>query len=146
MRYDLSNPFHAQQARARLEILISRGATADLTEKTSRTRDQNSYLHLAIRYLAMCLGEEPDYVKEQYYKRHCNADLFVRSRFDKNLRKEVSFLRSSRELSVEEMSLSIDRLLTFAVVELGEYIPTPDDHRMVQAMETEVERAKAYAY
>ena len=146
MRYDLSNPFHAEQARARLEKLISRGATADITEKVARTRDQNSYLHLAIRYIAICIGEDADYVKEKYYKRHCNRDLYLREKYDKVLRSKVAYLRSSRELTKEEMSLSIDRFRTFAVIDLGEYIPSPDDHRMVQAMETEVERVKQYAY
>lgn len=144
MRYDLSNPFHAEQARARLEKLISRGATADITEKVVRTRDQNSYLHLAIRYIAICIGEDADYVKEKYYKRLCNRDLYLREKYDKVLRSKVAYLRSSRELTKEEMSLSIDRFRTFAVIDLGEYIPSPDDHRMVTAMETEVERNAKY--
>ena len=68
---------------ARVDHLLEKGAVAELTEKTFRTRNQNSYLHLLIGVVAMETGNTLEYCKEWYFKRLCNKDLFVTIRTDK---------------------------------------------------------------
>ena len=45
-----------------------------------------------------------EYVKEAYFKRMCNADLFVYTQTDKVTGEEVGRLRSTREISREDMT------------------------------------------
>lgn len=90
MIYDASNALHCGQARMRLERLIKGGGFFELKAKdTSRTRSQNSYLHVAIAYLALQLGERADYVKRAYFKTAANADIFIRDKDDEVLGRTV---------------------------------------------------------
>lgn len=146
MRYDLSNEFQAAQASARFAQLKAKGASIDLVEKRVRTLDQNSYLHLLLQYMALALGESVEYVKVVYYKRHCSPDLFITSKFDTVLFQQIETLRSSRDLSVEEMTISIERFREFALRECNEYLPSPDDNRLIMAMDNEVNRNLKYIH
>jgi hypothetical protein len=146
MTYNLSSPLEAQSARARLELLIKRGSICELTEKKPRRSiSQNAYLHVALGYLAAQTGNTLEWVKREYYKKHCNSDLFVGEKEDKLLGR-VRYIKSSAELTTEEMSLSIDRLRNWAALEAGIYIPTPEDEEQVVAMQIEVERHKEWIY
>lgn len=144
MRYDLRVQYQAEQARKRLESLIAKGATIDLTEKHVRTLQQNAYLHVCLAWIALRLGHSIEYVKEQYYKLYCSPDIFVCEKYDKVLRKGVRYLRSSRDLTKEEMTVSIERFRNFAAQEAGEYIPSPEEHAFLNYIETEIERNKVY--
>lgn len=145
MIYDASNALHCEQARMRLERLIKGGGFFELKAKdTSRTRSQNSYLHVAIAYLALQLGERADYVKRAYFKTAANADIFIRDKDDEVLGRTVKVLRSTADLSKEEMSEAIDRFLRWAADVAGVYIPSPEDHVRVMAMEAEVENEKKW--
>lgn len=130
--------------RARIDKLVAAGAVVELTEKRARTLSQNAYLHVCIAYLAACIGETAEYVKRNYFKLHCNRELFLRSRYDERLRREVHYLRSSRDLTKEEMSLAIERFRTWSEQECGEYIPSSDEHEYILKMENEIERSKKY--
>jgi len=79
MIYDGNNKLHQEQARARIENLIKSGRVFEITEKRPRTL----YLHYAIRYLALQLGELPEYCKQYYYKKMANGHLFFAEKQDK---------------------------------------------------------------
>ena len=144
MRYDGSNPLHAQQARSRLEKMIREGRMFDLTEKKpQRTLRQNDYLHAALAYFASQYGETASWVKEEYFKKLVNPGTFIRERDDKFLGR-TKHLRSSADLTTEEMSLCIERFRDWAAREAGIYIPSPEESRMVSLMEMEAERARQY--
>lgn len=144
MQYDGSNPLHAQQAKAKLEKLIKEQKVFELTEKKpKRSLSQNKYLHVILAYFGCQIGETMEYVKRNYYKILCNKDTFVREREDKFLGK-IKYLRSSTDLDSSEMSMTIERFRNFASSEVGVYIPSPDEERLIQLMEIEVERNKPY--
>ena len=70
-------------------------------------------------------------------------DLFVVEKDDKRTgRKEIE-LRSTADLDTGEMTTAIERFRNWTASE-GCYIPSPDEHRMVQLMEMELERNKMY--
>jgi hypothetical protein len=145
MIYNLSNQFDVQSARVRLDALCSRGCIIELTEKKQkRSISQNSYLHVALGYFASQVGETLDYVKRFYYKLNCNRDLFVMEKSDSFLG-VVKYLRSSADLTTEEMSLSIDRFRNWAST-VGIYIPEASNEAEVAAMAIEVEKYKTYLY
>lgn len=83
-------------------------------------------------------------VKEVYFKAVCNPDLFQRTRIDNILGCERTFMRSSKDLTKEEMTTAIDRFLKFASEKAGIYIPSSDEYIAVQRMQHEVERNSRY--
>lgn len=144
MRYDGSNILHAQQARARLEKLIRDGRIFDLTEKKpQRSRNQNNYLHLALAYFACETGNTLEWVKREYYKKLVNPLTFIRERDDPYLGR-VKYLRISAGLDTDEMTLTINRFRDWSASEAGIYIPAPDDLRLMELAEIEIERNKEY--
>lgn len=144
MRYDGSNELHGAQARARLEKLIREKKVFDLTEKKpQRSLNQNAYLHVLISYFACQTGNTAEWVKREYYKKLVNPSLFIREREDPFMGK-VKYLRSSADLTTEEMSLSIDRFRSWASESAGIYLPSPDEGRLISLMEIEIERNKEF--
>ena len=115
-----------------------------MTERRpQRSLRQNAYLHLILAYFAAETGNTLEWVKQQYYKRTCNPDLFIARRED-DLLGSVTYVRSSADLSTEEMSRSIERFRNWAAAAAGIYIPEPDRQDEVLEMQREVERYRNY--
>jgi len=143
MLYDLSNPLQNENFKVKSEALSKKGCIVELTEKKpQRSLQANKYLHVILAYFGLQIGETMEYVKKHYYKILCNKDTFIREVDDKYLGK-VKVLRSSADLDSDEFSLTITRFRDWAATE-GIYIPSSDEHLMVQQMEIEVSRNKMY--
>lgn len=143
MLYDLSNPLQCENFKVKAEALAKKGGIVELTEKKlQRTASQNRYLHSILAYFALEVGETAEYVKMNYFKLLCNRDLFVREVDDKFAGK-IRVVRSSSELDTEEMTRAIERYRNWAASE-GVYIPSPEEHLMVQQMEIEISRNRQY--
>lgn len=139
MLYDLSRETDKSRLRTRLAGLEVAGAVVELTEKRQRTPSQNNYLHLLLGWYALETGNTLEYVKGQYFKRLCNPSLFVRRREDRWLG-EVEELRSTRELSAEELSLAIDRFRDWSASECGIYLPEAHESEFLREVELEISR------
>lgn len=142
MQYDLTSDFQRKAFLSRCDLLLERGAVVEITEKTFRSRNQNSYLHLLIGVVAMETGTTLDYCKEWYFKRLCNKDLFITTRVDKYAG-QVDVIRSSADLTKEEMSMAIDRFKRWGS-ENGIYMPSPGDEELLREIAIEMGRNKAY--
>lgn len=143
MIYDSSNELDRKKAEERFKFLVSKGSRFELSEIRKRSLRQNSYLHILLGILALDQGETMAYVKEYYYKRYVNRDLFVIVKQDKILG-DIETLRSSKDLTVEEMSASIEKLRNWASNELGCYLPSADEESLLRMAEAEIERYKQY--
>ena len=77
MIYDLSKPFDRERFETRVRFLSDKQRMVELTDVSRRSTAQNNYLFVILTYFANELGESMEYVKEAYFKRMCNADLFV---------------------------------------------------------------------
>ena len=144
MIYNLSNPYEREKLIAWVERMIEKGEVIEAKRKdVARTIKQNSYLHLIISYFATQYGCGADEAKIDFYKRRCNRDLFERWR--RNRRGDpVPCLRSSADLTKEEMTLSIDRFRNWSSSVAGIYLPSPEDGEMMIYMMQEVERNKEF--
>ena len=142
MIYNLSMPLDRERFAARANALLQKGSVVDLTEKTLRSRNQNSYLHLIIGVIAMDVGVTLEYAKREYFKKLVNADLFIRKQQDR-FSGEIQVIRSSADLTIEEMSIAIDRFKGWAA-EQGFYLPSPDDKEMLKWIEIEMGRMRQY--
>ena len=145
MIYNLKNELDAKNARARLELLEKRGSVIELTEKKPRrTISQNSYLHLILSYFAVQTGNTLEWVKQQYYKKYCNPDIFVCEKEDMLMGRRIKYIRSSSELSTDERSLSISRFRNWSASEAGIYLPEATNEAEMLALQVEVDRYKTY--
>lgn len=144
MIYNLSNDFDKQRFKVRCNALYKQGGVVDLTaKKEQRTIPQNRYLHLILGWFAIETGNTLGFVKQEYFKRHINPDLFVVEIDDKHLGK-VSVLRSSRDLNTAEMTTAIERFRNWSSAEAGVYLPSPDEQAFLQSIEIEMLRQKEY--
>ncbi len=145
MLFDLSNDLHAENFKKRCNMLYKKKCVVELTEKKpQRTLSQNAYLHAALGYFGMQVGYTIEEVKAWYFKETCNYELFVRIKTDSITGEQRKTLRSSADLTTEEMTIAIERFRNWSADKAGIYIPSPEEHKLVMQMEIEVQRAKVY--
>ena len=142
MTYNLANEFQRKAFLARCEDCLDKSAVVELTTKTFRSRNQNSYLHLLIGVVAMDTGTTLAYAKEVYFKRLCNKDLFIKEEIDLYAGK-VEIVRSTADLTMGEMSMAIDRFKRWGA-ENGIYLPNPGDESLLREIEIEMSRNRKY--
>ena len=143
MLYDLKNPLDRERFKRRCNALFTKQGIVELSEKTIRSNQSNRYLHLLCSYLAIELGHDLEYVKEVFYKRAADKDIFVRIKDDELLGK-VEYLRSSATLSQEEFSTSIDRLRDWSSLVAGIYLPSPNEQDFLASIEYEMSRQQRW--
>lgn len=144
MLYDLSNPLQAEQFKSRSALLVKNGKIVELIEKKpKRSLQSNKYLHVILGYFACETGNTLEWVKQQYYKKLVNPSIFIREKDDKYLGR-IKILRSSADLDSAEFALTIDRFRNWASAQCGIYLPSPDEDRLIQLMEIEIERNKEF--
>ena len=142
--FNLSNPLDNANFLLRAKKLAESGKIVELTEKKPRrSLPQNKYLHVILAYFGTQTGNTLEWVKQQYYKKLVNPDLFIREKEDKYLGR-IKVLRSSADLDTSEFSLSIERFRNWAAQEVGIYIPSADEAILIQQMEIEIERNKEF--
>lgn len=143
MIYNLSNALDAERFKHRVNHLYSRKGMVELTDISRRSLGQNAYLHTILTYFGHEVGESMQYVKEHYFKRLCNPQLFIYEQKDRITGEMTQRLRSSRELTSEEMAQAIERFRNWAATN-GYYIPSGEEHEYLRQMQYENERMKIY--
>ena len=143
MLYDLGNILDRNRFKSRCNALYQKGCTVELTEKTHRTLRQNAYLYLILGWFALEYGETVEYVKEKYFKRLVNADLFIERKHDRYLG-DVEVLRSSRDLTKEQMSVAISRFKDWSLKEAGIRLPDANEDEFLRAVEIELNKRQRY--
>lgn len=142
MLYDLSSEMQRKSFLARVDHLLEKGSVVELTEKTFRTRNQNSYLHLLLGVVAMETGNTLDDVKREYFKALVNPDIFRTYKTD-NRGNTIAVYRSTTNVSREEMSMAIDRFKRWGA-ENGIYMPSPGDESLLREIEIQMGRNRAF--
>lgn len=142
MVYDLSSEFQRKAFLARVDNLMEKSAVVEMTERAFRSPNQNRYLHLLIGVVAIETGNTMEDAKTFYFKKVVNPDLFQVYVKD-NMGNTIDRLRSTAELTKEEMSMAIDRFKRWGA-ENGIYMPNPDDVSLLKAIEIEMGRMKSY--
>lgn len=140
MVYDLNTDIDRIRYEKRVKSLLDRRTVVELSErKPRRTTPQNAYLHLLLGEFAMRTGNTMEWVKAEYFKRHCNKELFVRMKYDELTKCEVAVLRSSRDLDTGEMTTAIDRFKHWAAAECGIDLPDAEDREWLGYIEREMQ-------
>lgn len=144
MIYDLHNEYELPKFREYVNRLIEEGAVIEIKKKhPKRTLAQNNYLHLILSYFGSQYGCSMEEAKLDFYKRTCNKDIFEQKVINSK-GQEVTRLRSSKELTTAEMTLSIDRFRNWSASVAEIYLPDANEHQMLIYAQKEVERMKEY--
>ena len=140
MIYDLKNPVHRDQFSRRSDILLEKGQdVVELKTKTSRSLRQNAYLHLILGWFAAETGNTREFVKREYFKRLVNAEIFV-SYIDDRWLGRTEIIKSSAEVTKEEMTTAIERFRNWSSQEAGIYLPSADEKNYLEQLEIELGR------
>lgn len=140
MIYDLKNPVHRDQFSRRSDILLEKGQdVVELKTKTSRSLRQNAYLHLILGWFAAETGNTREFVKREYFKRLVNAEIFV-SYVDDRWLGRTEIIKSSAEVTKEEMTTAIERFRNWSSQEAGIYLPSADEKNYLEQLEIELGR------
>jgi hypothetical protein len=144
MIFDLKNEYQIPKFKEYVNKLFSERAVVEVKKKLpNRTLAQNSYLHLLLGYFGSEYGCSLDEAKIDFYKRTCNRDLFERKTINKK-GEEVTYLRSSAELTTGEMTLSIERFRNWSTAQADIYLPAANEHQMLIYAQQEIERNKEF--
>lgn len=157
MIYDLTNPLHRKQFAKRCnKMLALRLEKIELINRSKRSIRQNDYLHVLVRILAIETGVTEEYSKQVYFKQFANPSLFIRVSEDKVSGTKIQYLRSSADLTTEEMSRAINTFRHWSE-DNGYYLPeaniddegnltfaSEDDERAYHQAELETSRLENY--
>lgn len=136
MIFDLANSTELAGAREYLNQVARLGRRVEITRKAEhRTLQQNSYLHLLLGYFGTQTGYTAAEAKTLY--KRLNADLYI---YEKN---GAKFLKSSADLSKEDMMKSIDKFIEYAEHE-GIPLPAPDNQKFLDLASNTVEAQERY--
>ena len=107
MKYNTTYPAEATRAKEYLDQLIEKKALVEVTKiSPRRSLNQNSYLHLLLGAFGAHFGYTTEEAKLVY--KQLNKDLYF---YEKEVRgKKWEFMRSSADLTKEEMTKSIETL------------------------------------
>lgn len=144
MIFNLSNPYEVEKYKEYVNKLFKDKAIVEIKKKLpNRSLSQNSYLHLLLSFFACELGYSLDEVKLNYFKKTCNRDLFERKKINKQ-GKEITYMRSSSELTTGEMTKAIERFRNWSVVQADLYLPSPNEQQFLFHIEQEIQRHKEF--
>lgn len=139
MIYNLDTTLDRERLKKRITALYAARKVVEVTEvKPKRSNAQNRYLHLILGEFAMQTGNTLDYVKENYFKRLCNAETFVSRQLDRYAG-TVEVLKSSAELTTAELTTAIERFRNWASAEAAIYLPAPNDYDWLAEVEREMQ-------
>ena len=115
MILNLSNDFGLSRFKEYTIKLINERAIVDIKKKhPKRSLPQNAYLHLILGWFALEYGCTIEEAKLDFYKRKANYQLYVTKKTNKR-GEDFESVRSSKELTTEEMTLSIDRFRNYSI-------------------------------
>ena len=146
MIFDTSNFVERQKCINYFNKLLESKKTIELIDKQFRTTDQNSYLHAIIAYLALNKGYTADYTKLHFYKLEANKELFPK------VKESINFVtgeienvyRSSKDLTKDEMTLSIERFRNWSAQVADCYLPSSDEHLHLKQIQIEINQNKEF--
>lgn len=145
MRYNLEKAIDKQKFKERCNRLFEEQAIVDLTKWTpKRTLPQNRYLHLLFTWFAIEYGESADYVKQYFYKQVANPDIFLTQFVNVKTGEVREDWKSTKDLSVDEMRVSIERFRDWASKEAEIYLPSADERDFLNEIEIQEKSQKLH--
>lgn len=143
-KYDLTKALRKQQFIKRVKSLLDRARFVELTDLTNRTVNQNSYLHLCFKAYSMYTGFTMNYTKQYIFKVLVNPAIFVKDTYNKETKAHYEEIRSTADLSKEEMSTAIENFKDHCA-QIDFRLPEIDDLMYQREIEEAYEQQKRLA-
>lgn len=138
MLYDLNNSYDVEKFRKKVAQLLDKGCCVELKKiYPQRTLLQNKYYQVITEYFGACKGYTKLEVQADIFMRLVNADICVN---------KDNHLKSSTELTVDEMALAIDRFRNWSASVAGLYIPSGEEYRALFYAQQVISANKDYMY
>ena len=123
MNYDLTQKDDRRKfIRYANSLLKNQRNNVCLLDESSRTLNQNSYIHVLCRILAQDVGVTEAYAKQVYFKDIANPGLFCTATKDELTGQMVTITRSLCDLNIQEMRKAITNFRDWAA-DNGYYLP-----------------------
>lgn len=136
MKYNLATTGEAERAFSYLSDLSGQHALVEVKKiSPNRSLSQNSYLHLLIGAFGVHFGYTLEEAKQIY--KEISPTIY---QYDKKGR---TFLRSSADLTKEEMAKSIDTFMEKSK-EAGYPLPLATDQEWLRQLDNAIEQTKHY--
>ena len=115
MNYDLTDKDQRKKFIKYANSLLKHQRTlVSLEDKSNRTLSQNCYLHVLCRILAQDIGVTEQYAKQVYFKELANPGIFLTVSKDPLTGQMLKIIRSSADLTIQEMSHAINNFIIWA--------------------------------
>lgn len=145
MIYNGANEFDQERARARLESLIVKGKRFEIIQKNEKISIPfNGYLHLCLSWFALEVGEKVDYIKQEVFKKQINPEIFETERVNPRTGEIRTEWKSIKDVTPEELSLSLERFKIYAAQEAGIVIPDAEKRSFLNHIENEISKNKQW--
>lgn len=136
MKYNLADPKELVAARSRVTYLARKSKKVEIKQVfENRSLNQNSYLHLLLADFAMEFGYTLEEAKMIYKK--VNKDIYF---YTKN---KITFIKSSADISKEEMAKTIDKFMEYSAMQ-GHPLPPADNAEWRSLVENNIEKNRRY--
>lgn len=144
MIFNLNNPYEVDKYKEYVNKLFKERAVVEVKKRLpNRSLSQNAYLHLILSWFACETGYSLEEVKLDYFKKTCNRDLFERKRVNKK-EYEITYMRSSSELTTGEMTTAIERFRNYSSAQAGIYLPAPNENQFLIHIQQEIQRNQEF--
>ena len=144
MIYNLNNPHEHEGFKNYVNKLYTERAVVEIKKKShNRSLSQNSYLHLLLSYFACEYGCSLEEAKLDFFKRECNRDLFEIKLLNK-VGREITTIKSTKELTTSEMATAIDRFRNWASAVLAIYLPSANEKDFLIHVQQEIQKNKLF--
>jgi hypothetical protein len=137
MKYNLAKDYDMNQALEYLTRLVGQEAVVEIKKiNPKRTLHQGAYLHVLINIFSLGTGYSAQESK-QIMKQYAVPDVFVYKK------KGMQFVRSTADLTTEEMGKVIDKYREFGAGH-GITMPAPEDKEALLFWQNQIERESRY--
>lgn len=144
MYFDCEKEADVKRLLTRVQYLIDKKKKVDVTEKREkRTLSQNNYLHLILSWFCIETGNTLDFVKQEYFKKLCNSEIFIYEKEDRFL-KTVQIIRSTADIDTKQMTIAIDRFRNWSASEAGIYLPEANEDQFLEYIQQEMQKQQQW--
>ncbi len=141
-QYNLTSQYDIDKLVEKVKFHISKGHTVELIKKAEiRTMPQNRYIHVLFCVFGLETGYTKEEVKQEIFKKIVNTDLFYDGESEGPV--TIQKWRSTSSLSIEEMSIAIERFRNFASREFGIYLMDKNDLMAIREAEREINKPQS---
>lgn len=144
MTFDnLNDPRQYLDAMAMIDTARTNHYPLEISKpRAQRSNQQNNFYYFCLKYYASQIGfTRTD--SEREFKELCNPDIFVREVKD-SLGNVHKVIRSSADLTKEEMTSALNNFRVYAEINAGVTIPYESDYADIQAAKREIDKVRSY--